>query len=234
MKTAQRIILATTGIASWLAGGIATFTATDGGGAAALIAAGVAATLLALIGYWPSRIGLSGNEFSWDEVVETVDEQIDAAEDAGETAAVRELEDLRKRLFHAQRTGSVPMHPAAEYEEALQAALRRMFPGLPMSAAPGRSRDQADFELTVGDGTRLLVETKYKTDPQRPFRGSTLGPLWSRVGSTDRLLVVTNALNVDDAQEAVGRAVGSRGRLISWSGPRDDDALRAAASDLLS
>ena len=232
MKRTERIAIGATGLGSWVAGSIATFTRSEGSGAAALIAAGVAASILALIGHWPSRMVVSGNELSWDDVVESVDQQIEAATDAGENTAVRELEDLRRRLSEAQRTGSLPVHPAAEYDEALFAALRRVLPGLAVSAAPGRARDQADFELKM-DQLTLLVESKYKSDPRRPFRGSTLSPLLSRVRGSDRLLVVTNAIHVDDARTALNEAIGTRGRVISWLGPKDDDALRAAVDELL-
>ncbi|KRB46356.1 hypothetical protein ASD90_11735 [Terrabacter sp. Root181] len=175
---------------------------------------------------------VSGNEFFWEEVVLTVDQQIDAAKEAGESAAVPQLESLRSRLSEAQRTGTLPMHPAAQYDEALHEALRRALPGLDISAAPGRARDQADFELKMGD-VKLLVETKYKSDPRRPFKGSTLDPLLSRVGIADRLLVVTNAFNVDDARQALNENLGTRGRVISWVGPKDDDVLRAAVDELV-
>lgn len=233
MQRRERITLGLAGLASWIAGGVATFTESAGSGAVALIAAGVAAGILGLLGHWPSRVVVSGHELSWDEVVETVDDQIDAARDAGESAAVKELEDLRMRLAEAQRTGHFPMHPAAEYDEALRAAIRRVLPGLPLSVQPLRARDRADFELRVGAG-RLLVESKFKLDPARPFRGSTLGPLLALVKRDDeRLLVVTNALDVVSAQGEVQQTIGARGRVVSWVGPKDDDALRAAVDDLL-
>jgi hypothetical protein len=232
MKRPERIALGVAGLGSWVAGSIATFTKVEGSGAVALIAAGLGASILGLIGRWPTRIVVSGNEFSWAEVVQTVDQQIDAAKDAGENAAVPQLESLRRRLSEAQRTGVLPMHPAAEYDEALHEALRRALPGLGISAASGRARDQADFELKMG-GIKLLVETKYKSDPRRSFKGSALGPLLSGVGVADRLLVVTNAFNVDDARQTVNERLGTRGRVISWVGPKDDDVLRTAVDELV-
>ena len=58
MKPAERLAIGCSGVDSWVAGSVATFTGTDGSGAVALIAAGVAASLLALIG-----IGRPGSSF---------------------------------------------------------------------------------------------------------------------------------------------------------------------------
>jgi hypothetical protein len=111
-KRSRRTLVAV-GLMSWLAGGAASFLGKNGAGAAALVAVGAVCGVLALMGRWPSRISMSGNELSWPEVKETVDSQIEVAEKSGEASeALRELKELRERLDVLQRTGSVPEHPA--------------------------------------------------------------------------------------------------------------------------
>lgn len=232
MKRRERGALGIAGIASWIAGSVATFTGGEGSGAVAMIGAGAVASVLALIGHWPSRVAFSGNELMWEDVVESVDEQIEAAEDAGDDSVIRELKELRKRLAEAERTGSIPMHPAAQYDEAVHSALRRVLPGVTVLASSGRRRDQADFHVEVGTG-RLLVETKYKSDPRSPFAGSTLDPLLSQLGGSDRLLIVTNTVHADRGRDSVKKALGDRARVITWFGPMDDDVLQAAIAQLL-
>src|SRR5205085_7906666 len=84
MGTGARRGLVCAGLASWAAGAVATFTNGEGSGAVALIGAGLLAGVLGLVGRWPSKISVSGSEISWPEVKETVDEQIEAAQDAGD------------------------------------------------------------------------------------------------------------------------------------------------------
>src|SRR6266700_365385 len=79
----SRLILVITGIVSWLAGGAASFVSRNGAGA--LIVAGMLREVLALMGRWPSRISMSGNEISWDAVQQTVNSQIQVAEGIGES-----------------------------------------------------------------------------------------------------------------------------------------------------
>jgi hypothetical protein len=113
-----------------LGGSIATFTTTNGAGAVALIAAGAGAAGLGLLGRWPSKVAVSGNEFSWDEIEETLDSQIETArEDEANPAVLRELETLKNRLDELQRTGAVAEHPAARYDREVLAALHRVMPG---------------------------------------------------------------------------------------------------------
>ncbi len=174
---------------------------------------------------------MSGNELSWPDVKSTVDEQIQAAEDAGDTGAVRELEDLRRRLDEMQRTGAHARHPASEYDEAVERAIRRAVPGVTVTTISHRSRDQADFEVRLGS-KRLLVESKFKYDPHRSFHGSTLSPLIQALADNEYLLVVTNAVDVKAAEKAVA-AHGGRVRIVSWGGPDDDPALQTALRGLL-
>lgn len=219
------------GSLSWAAGAVATFTNGEGLGAVALIGAGALASLLGLVGRWPSKISVSGNEISWPEVKETVDEQIEEAQDAGDQGAVRELEQLRRRLEEMQRTGAAPRHPAATYDDAVEGAIRRILPGASIRRAARRSREKADFEVALASKV-LLVESKFKYDPRHPFQGRTLTPLLDRLAETERLLVVTNSFDTREA-EAVVRDHRDRVRIVTWVGPHDDAELRAALDQLL-
>ncbi|WP_193614145.1 hypothetical protein [Nocardioides lijunqiniae] len=213
-----------------MAGAVATFTNSDASGAVALIATGALGGLLGLVGRWPTKLVVSGNEISWSEVTETVDEQIDAAQDAGDQDAVRQLEELRRRLEEMQRTGYAPRHPAAEYDEAVEQALRRALPGAAIRKEAIRSRGMADFEVASGP-VPLYVESKFKRDPSTPFQGSTLAPLLDRLTESDRLLIVTNSLDTRGADAVVsGRA--DRVRIVTWLGPGDDAILQDALNQL--
>lgn len=231
MSTRARRGLVGGGLLSWAAGAVATFTNGEGSGAVALIGAGAFAGLLGLVGRWPSKISLSGSEISWLEVKETVEEQIDAAQDAGDEGAVRELEELRRRLEVMERTGNAPKHPAAQYDDAVEQAIRRAIPGATVRRSAGRSRAKADFEVKLGSNG-LLIESKFKSDPRRSFHGSTLAPLLDRLTESERLLIVTNSLDTRGA-EAVVRDHPGRVRIVTWVGPADDTELSAALIQLL-
>lgn len=219
------------GCVSWAAGAVATFVGGEGSGAVALIGSGALASLLGLIGRWPSKISVSGNEISWYELKETVDEQIEAAQDAGNEGAVHELEELRHRLEEMQRTGTATRHPAADYDDAVEQAIHRILPGATLRKTVGRSRDKADFELTHGSKV-LLVESKFKYDPRRPFQGTTLAPLLARLTDNEALLVVTNSLDTRGAGAVISDHQ-DRVQIITWASPNDDSALRAALDRLL-
>src|SRR5580704_16942198 len=80
----NRIALAAAGLGSWAAGGAASFLSGNGAGAAALVAVGGICGVLGLMGRWPSRISMGGGDFFWEEVHETVNSQIQVAEQSGE------------------------------------------------------------------------------------------------------------------------------------------------------
>jgi hypothetical protein len=227
-----RIALTGCGVVAWAAGGTATFLTTNGSGAVALVGSGVAATLLGLMGRWPQRVSLSGNEIGWDEVKEAVESSIAATErdpDAG--PAVQELRTLLDRLDRLRETGQMPEHPAALYDAALRSALLRLFPDGSLIAAARRSREVPDFALHL-DGRTLHVESKWRQDVARPMEGSTLPRLASTVGDRDVLLVVSNALDVSAADRVVQDLFPGRSRVVTWRDVRDDEALAAAVRDL--
>jgi len=219
---------------SWLAGGAASFLSKNGAGAAALVAVGAVCGVLALMGRWPSRISMSGNEFSWDDIKETVNSQIEVAEKSGETSeTLRELKELRGRLDILQRTGSVPEHPAEIYDKSVGAALRRLLPDAEVLRQEARRDDVADF--VVGhQGDQVFVETKWRADNARSFGGSTLPRLIQNLSPDAKLLVV---VNTDDwrpsATKNVEEALGERGRIVTWRSVLDDGALGEALASLI-
>jgi hypothetical protein len=233
-KTKRGLLLAA-GLGSWGAGGTASFLSDNGAGAAALVAVGAVCGGLALIGRWPSRISMSGNELAWEDVKETVDSQIEVAETSGEDASVlNELRYLRERLDFLQRTGSVSKHPAQVYDEAVQAAVRRLLPQAELTRQQIRSRSIADFVLRY-QGRQLLLETKWRADPEQPYRGRTLPNLLERLAQDATLLVVVNAhpSAVAAAQSLVNDSIGARGRVAGWLDVRDDGELARALTSLL-
>lgn len=230
-----RAALLVTGLASWSAGGVAAFVSGSGAGAAALVITGALACALGLIGRWPSRLALSGNEISWESIDLTMESQIRVAQqdDDGE-AALRELLSLRARLDLLQQTGSVPVHPAEAYDQAVMAALGRLLPGAEVIAQGTRSRAVPDFTVRYR-GKTVLVETKWRNDPNEPFGGSTLPALLSALPTGTRLLVVTNTSvpPLPSAYQILRHLLDERGRIARWLDIRDDDALGQALTALL-
>jgi hypothetical protein len=234
MARSHRVALAVVGAASWLAGGVASFRSTNGAGAAALIAAGVACGLLSFIGRWPSRISVSGNEASWYEVEETVASQIRVAQASGEERSViEELRSLQIRLRELQRTGEVPPHPAEKYDQEVQRSILEALPGAEVTRH-SRSRDVADFVVRY-EGNELYVETKWRSDPTKPFGGSTLARLFAGMPSDARLLLVVNTESISaQARQTVRDKFGDWGQIITWRDSRDNQSLRSALTRLLS
>lgn len=212
----------------------------DGAGAAALVAVGAVCGVLALVGRWPSRISVSGNGLSWPEVKETVDSQIEVAEESGEANdALRELKELRERLDFLQRTGSVAVHPAEAYDRSVEAALRRLFPNAEVIRhaevirQSARSREVADFVVRY-HGDELSVETKWRTDRAQPFSGTTLPCLMRNLPTGAKLLVVVSTGKLlPSATQIIEDTLGKRGRIVTWRDVRDDAALGEAVMSLL-
>lgn len=230
----NRIALAVAGIGSWAAGGAASFLSSNGAGAAALVAVGGICGVLGLMGRWPSRVSMVGSELSWEDVQKTVDSQIRAAENGGEGDTVlAELEELRERLSTLQRTGAVPEHPAQVYDRAVRAAIERLLPGAKITRQAERSRDVADFVLSH-NGSDLLIETKWRSNPAQEFGGSTLPQLLQRLSPGARLLVIVNAVPMRRARAMIEASLGSRGGIVTWRDINDDRALGEALTSLLS
>jgi len=229
MSRRSRWALGVMGVMSWAAGGVASFLGGSGAGAAALVIAGLISAGLGLIGRWPSRISMSGSEFSWEEIKATVETQIEVAEESGEgSAVIAELKVLEQRLELLRQTGTVAEHPAEIYDRAVEAAIHRLYPSASIVASESRSRTAPDFTVTINkDG--FFLETKWRADSTRPFRGSTMPALIDNLPPNSRLLVVINANTAtSEAGKVIEDGLGSRGRIVQWHDVSDDANLAVA------
>lgn len=231
----HRVALTMAGLASWLAGGTASFVGNNGAGAAALIAVGGLCGMVGLMGRWPSRISMSGNEVTWEAIDQAVSSHIQVAadNDEGETV-LAELTSLKERLAELQQTGTVPKHPAQIYDDGVVAAIRRLLPRAEIIWQEARDRATADFIIRYR-GSTLFIETKWRADPSRPFGGSTLPLLTQRLPEDARLLVITNTSvpPLPTAHEKLRQTVGDRGRIVQWLDAADDGSLAEALMSLL-
>jgi hypothetical protein len=196
-----------------------------------LVAGGAVAGGFAAIGRWPTRVVVSGHELSWEQIRQTVDSQIQVVQE-DRPDAVKELTVLRERLDRLQRTGEFQRHPAADYDDAVTEALRRVAASGQLLRSTVVSRQVPDFELVDGD-RRTYVETKWRTNPRATFRWDTLSQLLPGLPPAACLLVVTNATDVAAAREQLSATEGIRIRFVSWNDEEDDDELHAALSELL-
>jgi hypothetical protein len=234
MSLSGRIILTAAGIGSWGAGALAAIQNKNVTCAAALILVGAVCAAVGLMGRWPSKISMSGNELSWEDVKVTVDSQISNAKASGEAESVLlELTNLRERLDVLQRTGSVPMHPAQLYDEAVEAALRRVLPEAEIIKDEGISRASADFIIWY-NANQVYVETKWRSNILRPFAGSTLPDLLETLPYGSKLIVIINT-SIEPSKGAYNlmrEAIGDGGRIVTWRSIRDDQALGSALLSL--
>jgi hypothetical protein len=197
-----------------------------------LIIAGACVGGLGLMGRWPEKVVISGNEFSWRGVKDVVDEQIEVARSTGEDPdVVQELVALRGRLDQLQMNGQVSEHPAVVYDRAVVEAIHRVRPAGRLEHTRGRSNREPDFVLQNG-ADRVFIETKWQPDGGAPFRGRTLPALLGSMPPDARLVVISNATDISDALDQVRAAIGSRGTVVTWQGRRHDDRLRAALNSL--
>jgi hypothetical protein len=233
IRAGARSILGAVGLASWAIGGAATFATKNSAGAVALITAGAAAGLVAMIGRWPSRITISGNSLEWQAVNQTIGTAIkeaQAGDDSG--SALEQLTLLRDQLETLRETGNVPEHPAARYDRKVAAAIASVLPDATVIRETVRNRQIADFSVRWGND-QLLVETKWRANPMQPFRGGTLEQLTTQLGPDDRLLVVVNAQEVSAAANTLARAMPGRALVVRWHDRSDNAELKAALLALL-
>jgi hypothetical protein len=170
---------------------------------------------------------VSGNEASWSEIDETVVSQIRAALSNGEgQGAVEELKILPARLRELQQTGEVPPHPAEVYDQQVEKSIRRILTGAEVIQQRSGSNAVADF-LVRYRGHQIYVETKWRSDTTRPYRGSTLRRLLDALeAGAARLLIVVNIPSITpEAGEIVNDALGQCGRIVTWRNSQDDEAL---------
>jgi hypothetical protein len=230
-----RIMLAAAGLASWIGGGTASFLGQGGAGGAALIVAGAVCLVMSLVGRWPSRISVSGNELSWDAVKETVESQIESAESSESADSSKvELKILLDRLTALQQTGMAPDPPAEVFDQGVEAAIERLLPGADIVRSQPRGKDTPDYVVRY-DGDELFVETKWRADPDAPFRGRTLPGLLDSLRGRGKLLVVANANEdrVTQAQDLVSEVLGGDGKVVGWRDVRDDPMLARALTEML-
>ena len=227
-----RVLMGLAGVVSWSAGGVTAFVNTNGAGTVALVATGAVAGILALVGRWPSRIGVSGHEIAWDNVRQTVRSQIESAKAGGEPdEALTQLRVLQQRLDGLRVTGTVPAHPAARYDERIRAAVCLLRPDLRVEQGPYRTDEIPDFTLRLGDRVAHL-ETKWRADPDTPVRASSVDTLLERTRDVP-LLVVANTPHIEQVTERVRQAVPDRAVVVTWRDRHDDDMLRAALDQVL-
>lgn len=231
-----RVTLAGAGAVSWAAGGVATFIGKGNAGATALIILGAASLLVALMGRWPSRIAVSGNEVSWDAVKDTVESQIEAAESVEtDGGGKRQLEDLLIRLITLRQTGVAPPPAAELYDRGVVAAVQRLIPGADVVALRVKDKEIPDFVVRHG-GSEFYLETKWRENQDADFRGRTLPSMLDWVAGKGKLLVVVNAAAghvTDQARSRVSERLGRDGQVVGWLDARDDTALAQALKTLL-
>lgn len=236
IPTAARAGLVIVGASSWAAGGVAVFINANGVGAAALLAAGILCIVLSMLGRWPSRISVSGSEVSWDDVKDVLDNQITVAKSEGEgNQAIEELLLLRSRIRELEATGTAPDHPAEAYDRAVGAALGRLMPEASIQRESIRSGYRADFVVDINK-RRLFVETKWRSNPGQPFRGSTLEPLVQRLTDDVALLVIVNADDeglIEQGSARLTQLRPHRSRVVAWRDVRDDERLGEALAAVL-
>lgn len=121
---------------------------------------------------------------------------------------------------------------AAQYDEDVHRALRRLWPRARVQRDTEFTPDRADFLLVVR-GREVMVETKVKSDPG-VFRGTALPPLLDRLERDGRrLVVVLNQGDPTPARELVAASLGDKARVVVWHGPEDDPVLRTAVEELV-
>ncbi|WAX55135.1 hypothetical protein M6B22_11240 [Jatrophihabitans cynanchi] len=224
----DRRLLASAGLTSWAAGGVATFVSGNGSGAVALVAAGLAAGVLAGVGRWPTRVVVSGSEMYWEEV----DAELKDAQEDASPEMVAELEQLRARLAALRETRGEPTSTPEDYDRQLLLAISRLRPDVRVTSAELLSPFAADFRAEADAGV-IWIETKWRRTEAAPFRGRTLSSLLGGLQPSDRLLVVANAIDVEQASQLITQALGARGRVVGWRNATDDDDLLIALNDLL-
>jgi hypothetical protein len=208
---------------------------------ATLVALSFLALVLALRGAWPLKVSSGGNSAEWiiqDEVRGAISSIEQAADGAGEDInAHRALVDALDRLeyvmkwvgpFSQRLEFNADRHPAAEYDLSLAQELNGM-DGIVLKPSSAWSRDRPDFVAFVGK-SKVYIESKFTSDYR--FRGSTLLWLLDGLAREDRLRVVTNATEIEEASRRVETFFGKRGAVVSWRGKQDSAHLERALRDL--
>lgn len=219
------------GLGSGGAGGYAVFTTSNQAGAAALVLAGAAFTLIGVQGTRLVKLGGGGssiemaNHRAAAKILQRASQESDPeiAEGMAEAAATI-----------SPTTASSPMNEAHKYEENLYDALRRISPVVQRDVAVDGGR--IDFLAETAGGKRVLVEAKH-VSLGRPLARKDVEAAAGRaaayaddLGTEAGILVVTNAPlsgAVADLNATVrsGRPVVEA---VSWNDEQDDNLLTRA------
>lgn len=165
-------------------------------------------------------------------MLETVDAEIQDAQEDATPEMVAELQQLRARFAALKASGGAPSATAEDYDRQLLLAIARVRPDIHLRREQLRNPFAADYRAETSSGS-IWVETKWRSAENSPFRGRTLPSLLGGLTSEDRLLVVVNASSFGEASALVNGQLGDRGRVVGWRNVADDDELRAALDGLL-
>jgi len=220
---AVRWILLVGGLALVVTGAVATFVGRLALPAAALVVIGAAGCLLAAIGRWPASLSWGNARVGFaNEIRNEIAEALSTAP----ASARPTLERIRERVSTIEAEQTPRVAAAIAYDDEVERAMHRVVHGAVLRRESQWSRDRADFWLVVGD-RELYIETKY-VGSSMTFAGSSLDGLLDRLSGSGRLLVITNAVDVERARERVTIRLGNRGAVVTWRSSADDDQLEAA------
>jgi hypothetical protein len=219
---AVRWILLVGGLALVVTGAVATFVGRLALPAAALVVIGAAGCLLGAIGRWPASLSWGNARVGFaNEIRNEIAEALSTAP----ASARPTLERIRERVSTIEAEQTPRVAAAIAYDDEVERAMHRVVHGAVLRRESQWSRDRADFWLVVGD-RELYIETKY-VGSSMTFAGSSLDGLLDRLSGSGRLLVITNAVDVERARERVTSRLGNRGAVVTWRSSADDDQLEA-------
>jgi hypothetical protein len=211
-------------------GSVATFVGRLALPAGIGIVVGAAACLLAAIGHWPANLSW-GNASVAFAISNQLRNEIDDVIDTAPEAAKASLERVRDMVSAVQVDQTPRVAAAIAYDDEIDAALRRLYPGARIRRDTEWSRDRPDFWLLIDDH-ELRIETKH-VGSATSFSGSSLETLLDQTEEGGRLLVITNAADIGRGRDRVDGRLGPRGEVITWRSPADDGALEGAVTALL-
>jgi hypothetical protein len=218
------------GLGLVVTGSIATYVGRLALPAGLSIVVGAAACLLAAIGRWPASLSW-GNASVAFAISNQIRNEIDDVIDTAPESAKPSLERVRDMVSAVQVDQTPRVAAAIAYDDEIEAALRRLFPGSRIRRDTEWSRDRPDFWLLV-DGRELYLETKH-VGSATSFSGSSLEALFGQFGTSGRLLVITNAADIHRGRARVEAQLGDRGAVITWRSPADDAGLARTISNLI-
>jgi hypothetical protein len=152
---------------------------------------------------------LSGNASS--------DLNVDFHTDAGAT-----LEEI----FVPRVIDLVQNETAYKFDNRLVDFVTKNFGHSALRSVERYSKFRPDYELFLGNGGSLYVESKYVSPPAKRFLGKTLDGLIKGLPENAKLLVVTNVDDVEVARAKLHDFLGAdRADVVCWRGPNEDAYL---------